>query len=365
MKTSESDNYTGQLRNGREIQKKKNISKYYPPAIEISSSAIKLLQLCQTRHNVYEPARFAYLPFEQRVVSAAVIRGALEKLVWENSLSGEVVSSLSMAELQTFTYIFPDMPASEIEPAVIWKLKQNPPAGIEFGNLAFDYVSSASVLTKGLCVLVFAVSREAVIERSKLFREFSLSLISLEPKPYAVLQALFWSKSIAKDETVLVLQIGAQQSVVSVIYNGFPCLIRSLNVCGNTLTDSLAKQNQLDWQQAEDLKKMPGSAALAIGSQTTAFWLAASGPALSSQLESLSLDIEHSFKYFSHQLIKSPLVSFRRLILCGGAAQLAGLDKFLAQRLAVNVEVFHSPLISENVSDFTSALGLAVRHIEK
>lgn len=351
MKTSESDNYTGQLRNGREIQKKKNISKYYPPAIEISSSAIKLLQLCQTRHNVYEPARFAYLPFEQRVVSAAVIRGALEKLVWENSLSGEVVSSLSMAELQTFTYIFPDMPASEIEPAVIWKLKQNPPAGIEFGNLAFDYVSSASVLTKGLCVLVFAVSREAVIERSKLFREFSLSLISLEPKPYAVLQALFWSKSIAKDETVLVLQIGAQQSVVSVIYNGFPCLIRSLNVCGNTLTDSLAKQNQLDWQQAEDLKKSVGPAAV--------------GPAISSQLESLSLDIEHSFKYFSHQLIKSPLVSFRRLILCGGAAQLAGLDKFLAQRLAVNVEVFHSPLISENVSDFTSALGLAVRHIEK
>lgn len=326
-------------------------TKYYPPAIEISSTAIKLLQLCKTGPAVYELAKFDYLLFEQKDPSPAVIRGALEKLVRENSLAGEVVSSLSLAELQTFTYALPDMPPLEIEQAVRWKLKQNPPAGMEFENISFDYVSCISELIKGLRILVFVVPRETAIERVKLFKEFSLALISLEPKPYAALNGLFWSGSIANDETVMVLQLGSTQSAVAIIHRGFPYLMRSLGVCGNIFTGAMATQLQLDWQEAEDLKNKEG--------------IAASGSSLLSQLESLIIDIEHSFKYFSHQLIKSQVTFFQRLILLGGASQMPGLDKFLSDRLAVRVEVFKPSLLKENAASFASTLGLAVRHIEK
>jgi len=345
-------------------------SEYYPAAVEISSSSLKLLQVTKTPQG-YKIAKAAYLPLKiNPQAQISELKDSLQKLTQDHQISGEVVSSLPISKIQTFTYILPSMPEGEIEQAIAWKLKQNPPAGTTFEAISFDYVPclspKAGISAKDMKVLVFAVAKDLILERFRFFQDLSLELIAVEPKPYAALHALFWLGKIRQEETVLVLQIGASHSSISIVNSGTPYLIRPLSVSGNTFTEAIVNYHQLDWKEAELAKRRDG-----VRPESN------SAAALSSQLENLIVDIEHTFKYFSHQIMKSQVASFDRILLCSGGAGLNNLSTFLAERLVVPVDLFNpftqlsllegkefAPLVKENYISFASALGLATRYID-
>lgn len=364
---------------GRGLSAKK--MHYSPSAIEIGSASLKLLQIAKTQ-NSYEIVKSAYVPLASNPQSPhhPALRDSLEKLLRDNPVSGEVVSSLPINKIHTLTYVLPHMPPGEIEQALAWKLKQNPPTGFTFEGLSFDYIAnvhSRDSLSKETQVLVFVASKEAVMQHLRLFRDFSLELISVEPKPYATLSALLWLDKIRQEETVLVLQLGESQSSITVVFSAQPYLIRPLAVSGNTLTEAIARYHQFDWEKAEALKKKEGLKDwVSQPKEGQAKEESMCRQALSSQLENLVVDVEHTFKYFSHQLMKSQVTSFDRVVLCGGSSALGSLDAFLADRLAVPVEVFNpfsssrlclkqecAPLVKENSASFASVLGLASRYV--
>ncbi len=347
-------------------------SEYYPVGIEIGSTAIKLVQLARTGTS-FEITKCEYAPYASGTPEpgAKTMRDCLEELIKQNKITGEAVTSLPINKIQALTYSLPNMPANEIESALAWKLRQNPPAGTTFESISFDFLAAPgnnTDMNKELQALVFIASKEMVMEQVELFRGLSLELIAVEPKPYSALNALSWLGSIHPEETVLLLQLGAGQSAIVIVHAGMPKLIRPLAVCGNSFSESIAAYQRLGFKQAEEIKIREGLSRAGEG---------ACMPALSSQLESLVVDIEHTFKYFSHQLMKPQLNSFDRVILCGGAAALKGLDKFLSERLEVPVEVFNpfatfnlyarhelSQQVKDNALGFASALGLAARNIE-
>ncbi len=355
---------------------------YYPAAIEISSTAIKLLQVAQNEKGLAITAA-AYLPLDRNTQTSFYIRNSLQKVIKENNIQDrEVAATVPLSKMQILNYILPNMPANEIESALNWKLKQNPPAGIPFENLSFDYVSyiqSKDDVNKNMQVMVFAAAKNAVMEQMGLFKELSLEVISLIPKPYATLLALFWEGKIRQDETVLVLELGAKESAITVLHSGQPYLIRPLAVSGDSFTQAIMNRNQFDWEKAESLKKEEGlkcwkpgiTEAEASGDSTCLF-------ALIGQIESLAVDVEHTFKYFSHQIMKSQVTTFSRVIVCGGSSQLINLDKFLTDRLGAPAEIFNpldlpklsmkevsGALVKENAASFCSVAGLAIKDIEQ
>lgn len=363
-------------------QKEKRVSiKYYPAAIEISSTAIKLLQIARSVKGLAITAA-SYLPLRSNTQAGSSLKNSLKDLIAESHIEGnEAVTSLPLSKIQVFNYILPNMPANEIESAIAWKLKQNPPAGIPFENLSFNYTSYIQPkddLNKNIQVMVFAAAKDAVMEHIGLFKELSLEVISLEPKPYATLLALSRAGKIRQDETVLVLELGARESAITVLHLGQPYLIRSLASSGDAFTQAIVNRNQFDWEKAEKLKKQEGlkcwkpqiTEAEASGDSSCLF-------ALIGQLEGLAVDVEHTFKYFSHQIMKSQVTAFSRVILCGGVAHLVNLDKFLTDRLGAPAEIFDpfnlpdlpvkdglSPLVKQESASFSSVMGLAVKDIE-
>lgn len=341
----------------------------YPPAIEISSTAVKLLQLARTQNRGYEIAKCAYMPFDAEgphaYPSQDAIRKNLSRLVKAEKLEGEVAGLLPINRIQVMTITLPNMPSGEIEEAISWKLKQNPPAGATFDGISFDYSAvsySKDDLNRELRALVFIVSKEVVLAQMNLFKEFSLELAAVEPKPYAVLNGLVWLGKAREDETVLIIQLGASHSSICIARGGQPYLIRPLSVSGGAFTEAISSYHQLDRPKAVS-EKMGGTELVR--------------PALSSQLENLAVDIEHTFKYFSHQITRSEVGVFDRIIVSGGTSRLKILTEFLAERLSVPVEAFDplssiasssscekSPAVLENSASFDAALGLAVRSVE-
>lgn len=336
---------------------------YFPTAIEIGSNSLKLLQLAKF-NSTYKIVKADYASLgREKGASTSILRESLEKLVKENQIGGEAAVSIPLSRINTYTYVLPNMPEGEIESALIWKIKQNLTAGVSFDDISFDYVCSNSQENgkKDIYALVFVVNKKMVSDMVKLFKDLSLDLISVEPQPYAIIEVLSLFKSISEQETVLVLQLGASNSSIIIISSGYPYLITPLAASGNSFTEAIASYYQLDWAKAEALKIDEG-----LGQC----------PGLSSQLENMIIDIEHTFRYFSQQLLKSKAPTIDRLILSGGSAALKNLDKFLASKLKVPVNVFdpvnffvsHSehevnPVVKNNSIAFAGALGLATKFI--
>lgn len=356
-------------RQSRLLQK----ASYLPAAIEIGASALRLVQVAKAADK-YRIAKIAWRPLPAAGKPAGQAKDALLAFVKENKVRGEVVTSLPLSKTQSFFYTFPNMPEREIGQAVGWKLKHNPPAGLVFENASFDYTWRAVAkeeTNKEIQVQVFAAAKEAVMERMNLFKGSALEVIAVEPKPYAACTGLLWPGKIKPEETLLLLELGASESAVAVVTAGQPCFIRPLSISGNSLTQAIAGHYQLEWQKAEALKINEGLKS----------WDAAgagiSVPAIASQLEGLVVEIEHEFKFFSYEVAKAAVNSFSRVILCGGAAALKNLDKFLSERLGVSVEVFN-PFVSlefypkeeagllaqRNAPGFAACVGMGLRCAE-
>lgn len=354
-------------------------AKYLPAAIEISANSLKLLQLARINSSLkIVKAGYASLKQDKGPLELS-LKQSLERLVKKNEIKGDVVTSIPLNKISTFNYILPNMPLDEIESALLWKVRQNLTPGVSLEDISFDYCFSGPAEdNKEIYALVFMAAKKISLDMIKLFKELSLDLIMIEPQPYAIIEALSLLKKISAEETVLALQLGSSSSSIMIISSGYPYLITPLGVSGNGFTDTLASYYHLDWGKAEALKIKEGLGPLQLketqneGEEKSCF------PALSSQLENLIIDIEHTFKYFSHQLIKSKVSAFDRLVLCGGGGALKNLDKFLTDKLGVPVVVFDpldffishsehevSPDLKNHSAAFAGVLGLAARFIEE
>ncbi|MFH0935367.1 MAG: pilus assembly protein PilM [Candidatus Omnitrophota bacterium] len=325
----------------------------YPTAIEMGATSLKLIQLNKGAHG-YEIFRIAYQAGD-----------SLGALITNNQVSGRIITSLPLSKIHSFTFIFPNMPEKDIEQAVLWKLKQNLPAGLDTGNISFDYLWYLSPVdnpNKEIMTVVFAAAKEAVTERIRQFAKFSLKVCAVVPEPYAVFCALNFLKKISPQETMLVLTLGSSESAISVIYRNYLCLVRPLSISGSGLTEAIATYHKLEPLKAEEIKRNEG---LKINPPDSAAADSFCLPAVSSLLEGLVVDLEHTFKSFSHQLMKSQVVSYDRVILCGGSAAFKGLDEFLSQKLGVPVEAFN-PLndAREDAHSFAAAFGMAAGYTE-
>lgn len=353
-------------------------SKYLPAAIEIGTNSIKLLQFAKIKSS-YKIVKADYLALENNKAGPNMaLKHSLKKLVKKNKIKGEAVTSLPLNKIIPYAYTLANMPPGEIESALVWKIKQSLSSEISFDDISFDYIysSSNSEDNKDMQALVFILAKEIALDMVKLFKDASLRLISIEPQNYAIIKALFSLKNISPQETVLVIQLGASSSSITIVSCGHPYLIMPLAVSGSGFTDSLARYYQYDWAKAEALKIEEGLGEWQLKKAQNA-GDAGCFSVLSSQLENLVIDIEHAFQYFSQHLIKYKVPAFSRVILCGGCASLKNLDKFLADKLKVPVVVFDpaglfdyhaehelAQVVKVNSTAFAGVLGLAAGFIE-
>jgi len=132
---------------------------------------------------------------------------------------------------------------------------------------------------------------------------------------------------IAQGETVALVNIGASVMNINIVKNGNFAFTRDISIGGNRYTETVQKELNLSYGDAEKAKK--GESIEGLNPE-----------ALSAVIETVNgevaSEIVRSFDYFKTTSLQEKV---DKAILSGGCAKIKGLVPYLSERLGVKVEM--------------------------
>jgi len=192
------------------------------------------------------------------------------------------------------------------------------------------------------------------------FKKAKLNLASLETETFSLVRSL-----VGDDKsTVMIVEIGANSTDLSIVKESIPVLNRSLSVCASTVTKVLAEKMNINYAQAEQFK-LDISTTLSEDSTEELPQL------IIKTLEPIVTEIQYMLDFFRSQNNGE----VEKIILSGGGALLLNLTEYLSKRLnlqviigdpwsRVNYSPELKPILSEIGPKLAVAIGLAMREIE-
>jgi type IV pilus assembly protein PilM len=194
----------------------------------------------------------------------------------------------------------------------------------------------------------------------EIFRLAKLELASLETETFSLVRSLIGDDP----STVMMVEIGANSTDLSVVQESIPVLNRSLDVCGSTVTQALAEKLGLNFNQAEQFK-FDMSVSLSDGVKEELPQL------IIKTLTPVIHEIEYMREFFEGNAQGKKI---EKIILSGGGALLLNLSDYLARHLDLQVIVGDpfsrvsypaemQAILDEVGSKLAVAAGLALREI--
>jgi type IV pilus assembly protein PilM len=212
----------------------------------------------------------------------------------------------------------------------------------------------------GLKIFLTGSPKKLVRRYIEIFKLAKLELASLETETFSLVRSLIGDDP----STVMVVEIGANSTDLSVVQESIPVLNRSLEVCGSTVTEALAEKLGLNFNQAEQFK-FDLSVSLSDGAKEELPQL------IIKTLTPVIHEIEYMREFFEGN---SKGNKIEKIILSGGGALLLNLSDYLSRHLNLQV-IIGDPfnrvsypaemqaILDEVGSKLAVAAGLALREI--
>lgn len=287
--------------------------------------------------------------------------------------SRKVVSALPSYAVFTSILSLPVMPKKDLYSAIRWEAKKIVPMsldemvldwrllhepGAEDADKEKKQKSADMGGPKNTRVLITAAPKNLVKRYIDIFRLAELEIVSLETESFALVRSLMGRDN----STVMIVDIGAIATEISVILDGIPFLNRSIDVGGETITKSIANSLNIDAERAEQIKRDFG---------------VMSGPSTSQiprVIEFVMQNIVNEIRYILSMYQNQGEKPIEKIILSGGSAFLPNLPSYLEQMIKLKcyigdpwARVVHpielKPVLDEIGPRFSVANGLAMREI--
>ena len=211
-------------------------------------------------------------------------------------------------------------------------------------------------------VLATAAARSLITKYVEIFKKANLELLSLETESFAMIRAL-----VGKDmSTIMMVDVGAVSTDITIVDKGVPHLDRSVNVGGLDITKEISKILNIKVSQAEQFKRD-----------------LIAKPELQKQvpinLQKMFDPILNEVRYVINFFLKQPEnreKKVEKIILTGGSAYIPGLSSYFTEALNIRTfignpwaRVIYPDDLKEILFKigprFSIAIGLAMQGIEK
>ncbi len=271
-----------------------------------------------------------------------------------------VLASLPIFSVFTSVFEFPEMPENELEKSLTFQARQYIPLPIS--EVAIDWMKVGEREDdKGFRyqqVLLISVPQELIKKYQLIFKGAGLNLKLLEIESLSLGRSL-----IGSDQTpTIVVDIGSRSSSVAFFDKGQFKFASQSDYAGSSLTQALASSLNVNPLRAEELKKEHGIINIGPNYELSTIMLPFLDVIIS---EVKKAQFNYQSQFFAPH-------NTERLIITGGGANLAGIEKYFEKEFnfpVIKASPFTKfeypsvvePLLSELNPTLTVALGLALK----
>jgi type IV pilus assembly protein PilM len=320
-----------------------------PPLIgvDISSSALKMVELSEAGKGAYRLERYAIEPLAKDVVSdgnianldqvSDALRRGHRRLGTRNR---NVALALPAAMVITKKIIVPSgQTEEELELQVEAEANQYIPFALDEVNLDFQILGPAPNNPDEVEVLIAASRKEKVEDRVAIAEAAGLKPRVMDVESYATEDAFTMiAPSLpanGRDQNVALVDIGAHVMHFYVLRNNQILFSRDQAFGGNQLTHEIQRAFNLSPEEAESAKRNAGLPENYDADVLQPF------------METLALEITRALQFFFTSTSYSQV---DQIVLTGGCALLPGLDELVGKRAGVNT-IVGNPFANMSVAD--------------
>lgn len=334
--------------------------------LDIADNSLKIVQL-QKRRRYLKLSSFINQSLPSGLIKQGEILKPQELLIFLKKailqVKGKALKTkyvlASLPEEKSFVRVIPLplMDKQEIKRVVKWEVEAHIPLKSEEVYLDWQLVQPLNKKSKQMYVLIAAAPQKLINSYNSLLEEADLVPLGLEVESVAIARALI--KNTETQEPVPILDIGSLRTSF-LLYSGTTlCFTSTIPLGGSHLSQAISKKMSVDSAEAERLKLKIG-----LDKKRGKQIIVACEPILNE----LVTNIKKYLDFFQHQcpLGYAPCEPIKKILLCGGGAQLFGLTTFLSLGLKLPVElgnpwvnILKPPLKSVPHLSFTESLGFS------
>lgn len=194
-----------------------------------------------------------------------------------------------------------------------------------------------------------------------------LEIADIVPLSFEVeAQALARSVIPDRKETYMIVDFGRKRTGIAIVSGGFLQFSTTVLVGGDTLTRAMKKLLELPEEEITKIKNEKGITQIGDNSELTA--------SLMSTVSALKDEVSKHYTYWNTRAAtRGTEGEIKKLILCGGSSNLAGLPEYLAFSIQAPVEIANvwvnvfsfddviPPIHRRKSLGYAAAIGLALR----
>lgn len=328
--------------------------------IDIGTSGIKIVELKKEGSGVkLLTYGFSENAGQTEQNDTAKIAAVINKICAEAGAS----SKSAVAALPTFSVFssiinLGGINKKDIPSAVNWEAKKVIPLPLE--EMVLDWRRIDNNESSNIKVLLTSAPKTLIKKYVDIFKKAQINLLSLETETFALIRSL-----IGNDKSsIMIVEMGANTTDISIIDQSIPILNRSIDIGGFTITRAISNNLNIGFERAEQFKYDLGISALNSQEDVIPKTI----------IETISIivnEIKYSLSLFQSKNNKK----VEKIILSGGSALLVNFAGYLSKALNINVIVGNPwarvayPVDLKLVLDeigprMSAAVGLAMRQIE-
>ena len=339
--------------------------------LDIGSATVKMVELKEKKGDQFSLQRIGVEPLSPEaivdgsIMDSSLVVDAIQKLTDQTGVkSPNFATSVSGHSVIIKKIELPAMEPDELAESIQWEAEQHIPFDINDVRLDYVTLSEDDPGMENMDVLLVAVKREKVNDYVSVISQSGKSPVVVDVDAFAIQNAYELNYDLDPLKNVALINMGAGVTNINIVARGQSVFWRDISFGGNQFTESLQREFNLSFDQAETLKRGD-----AVGSYT-----AADGRKVLDQISAeMANEIQKTFDFFGATSSEGPV---DELVLSGGCALTPNLQEVLRERFGVPTELLNPfRRVQFKESDFNRewlesiapmlavAVGLAIRRV--
>lgn len=336
--------------------------------LDIGSSVLKAAQVSRSLKNGFELVRLGYevLPPECIVdgviVSKSPVSDTIRRIFSEQDIRNTRISaSIAGHSVIVKKISLPAQCEENLAQSIRWEAEQHIPFDIADVNLDYQ-VLRKNAGTGSLDILLVAAKKDKITDYTSVIKMAGKTPVSMDVDAFALQNAYVINYEPTGKNFTALLDIGASTMTMNIASGTDFLFTRDVAIGGNQYTESIQKEFQLSYSQAQALKH--GKAVENINPERARHVID-----LATQI--ICHEIQKTCDFLKSTTTSDPI---DRMIVSGGAAHTPGLIETLARKFEIPVEKFNSfkritfdpnqfssSMMADRAADLAVAIGLALR----